>query len=282
MLQGMGPREVNAEAGRGAERRLSKAEIAELAQPIRAASGLVLIDKPLGWTSMDVVRRLRRALREAMDEPARSKLPLHRIKAGHAGTLDPLATGLVICCVGRATRLVESLMGLAKVYEAEVDLSAFTTTDDLEGEREPVAVSHPPSAEAVHAAIGRFIGRIEQTPPAYSAVHVGGKRAYQLARSGKPVQLTPKVVRIDAIEVTSYAWPRLSLRVTCGRGTYIRSLARDLGRAMEVGGHLSALRRTAVGPYHVDAAWTGDRLDQPVGLTELLPSPEPGAADSQK
>lgn len=222
-------------------------------------NGLLVVDKPLGLSSMGVVRRVRRAAGGA--------------KVGHAGTLDPLATGVVICCLGKATRAVEQLMGLTKVYDAVVDLSAFTTTDDREGEREEVAVAHPPDRAAVDRAIGRFIGLIDQTPPAFSAVHVGGQRAYKLARRGEAVDIPSRTVRVDAIEVLDVAWPLLSLRVTCGRGTYIRSLARDLGVALGTGGHLASLRRTAVGPYRVEDAWPLERCEQGVTAKDLLAIP---------
>ena len=165
-------------------------------------------------------------------------------------------------------------MALPKVYEAMADLSAFTPTDDLEGRRDEVAVDHPPHLAAVEAACRRFVGQIDQNPPAYSAVHVKGKRAYVLARRGEAVETRPRRVRIDAIEVRDYAWPRLLFRVACGRGTYIRSLVRDLGRVLGTGGHLAKLRRTAVGPYTVDQAVPIERFDRPVTQQDLLPMPE--------
>ena len=223
-----------------------------------------MVDKAIGLSSMDVVRRVRRAAAGA--------------KTGHAGTLDPLATGVVICCLGRATRAVERLMGLPKMYEAVVDLSAFTTTDDREGERREVTVEHPPTREAIVDACARFVGIVEQRPPSFSAVHVGGRRAYKLARQGVAVEIPTKKVRIDAVEVQAYQWPELSIRVACGRGTYIRSLARDLGEALGAGGHLASLRRTAVGPYTVDEAAPIERCERPIGQEDLLPVPsEPEA-----
>jgi len=219
--------------------------------------GLLVVDKPVGVSSMDVVRRVRKAAGHC--------------KTGHAGTLDPLASGVVICCLGRGTKLVERLMGQPKTYEATVDLSAFTATDDLEGEREAVDVPAPPTADAVRAACAAMVGTIEQTPPAYSAVHVDGQRAYKLARRGEAVELPIKTVRVDGIEVVSYAWPTLGLRVRCGRGTYIRSIARDLGRALGTGGHLTALRRTAVGAYTLDRAVAWARLEEPITEADLLP-----------
>jgi tRNA pseudouridine55 synthase len=224
--------------------------------------GLLVIDKPAGCSSMDVVRRVRRAA--------------GGVKTGHAGTLDPLASGVVICCLGSATRVVPRLMDLPKTYVAEVDLSAFTPTDDREGQRQEVLVPVPPDAAAVTAALPAFIGEIQQRPPAFSAVHVQGRRAYKLARRGEAVVLPPRMVRIDGIELLDYTWPVAALRIDCGKGTYIRSLARDLGAALGTGGHLQSLRRTAVGPYHVGAALRLD--DLPAALSPehlLMPPPQP-------
>lgn len=223
--------------------------------------GLLVVDKPLGWSSMDVVRRVRRAAGNA--------------KTGHAGTLDPLATGVVVCCLGRGTKCVDQLMGLQKVYLAELDLSAFTTTDDREGPREEISrTDGPPDEAEVAATLPRFVGEISQTPPAYSAIHVDGQRAYKLARQGETVKLEPRTVRIDAIELLAFAWPIATVRVHCGKGTYIRSLARDIGIALGAGGHLASLRREAVGPYTLDRAVSEDRLESPIVQQDLLPLPQ--------
>lgn len=218
--------------------------------------GLLVVDKPLGWSSMDVVRRVRRAAGGA--------------KTGHAGTLDPLATGVVVCCLGKATGWVERLMGLTKVYEARIDLSGFTTTDDREGGLEVVPVSDPPTEQGVRAALGRFVGQIRQRPPAYSAVHVGGQRAYRLARRGERFTVPEKVVRVDRIDLLEYRWPIAVVRVECGRGTYIRSLARDVGVALGTGGHLAGLRRLAVGRFGLSMAVEQQRLSQPITQDDLL------------
>lgn len=225
--------------------------------------GLLVVDKPVGVTSMDVVRRVRAAAQGC--------------RTGHAGTLDPLASGVVVCCLGRATRAVEHLMGLAKVYRGEIDLGAFTDTDDAEGEPRPVAVAEPPGEEAVRAALAGFVGEIDQVPPAYSALKVAGRPAYALARRGETVELAARRVRIDEIRCERYAWPIVELAVRCGRGTYIRSLARDLGRALGTGGHLRSLRRTAVGPYTVEEAVALDAVPRPLTAEHLLPAPA-GAA----
>lgn len=222
--------------------------------------GLIVVDKPLGLSSMDVVRRVRRAAGGA--------------KTGHAGTLDPLATGVVICCLGKATKCVERLMGQPKVYETVIDLTAFTSTDDREGERLEIDVPEPPTRAAVEAVCRDFIGSIDQTPPAYSAVHVNGQRAYKLARKGEAVDLPSKTVRIDAIDLLDYAFPMLTLRIVCGRGTYIRSLGRDIGTRLGAGGHLASLRRTAVGDYQVKQAHPIERFESPVTQDDLLPMPQ--------
>lgn len=227
---------------------------------ISTLCGLIVVDKPLGLSSMGVVRRVRRAAGGC--------------KTGHAGTLDPLATGVVICCLGKATKCVESLMGLAKVYETVIDLTAFTTTDDMEGERLEVDVAEPPTREAVEAVCGRFLGEVRQTPPAYSAVHIHGQRAYKLARRGETIDMPSKTVRIDAIDILDYTWPMLTLRIVCGRGTYIRSLGRDIGEALGTGGHLASLRRTAVGGYTIEHAHPIERFESPVGQDDLLGVPE--------
>jgi len=223
-------------------------------------SGLLVVDKALGWSSMDVVRRVRRLAGGA--------------KTGHAGTLDPLATGVVVCCIGTATRCVPVLMDMTKIYEAQIDLSAFTNTDDREGERQEVPVHDCPDQQQLLGAIDRFIGSIEQVPPNFSAIHVNGRRAYKMARQGEQFQLPSRTVRIDAIELLSYAWPLATLRITCGKGTYIRSLARDLGKALGTGGHLAALRRLSVGQYDLAMAKDVANLDQPITPQDLIAPPQ--------
>ena len=221
--------------------------------------GLLVVDKPLGWSSMDVVRRVRHAAGKA--------------KTGHAGTLDPLATGVVICCLGKATRCVEQLMGLTKVYEAAIDLSAFSSTDDREGQRAVIEVVQPPTEAQLRETLATFVGQIDQRPPAYSAVHINGKRAYKLARRGETVEMPVRRVRVDAIKLLSYDWPIAHVRITCGRGTYIRSMARDLGKKLETGGHLASLRRTAVGPYDLSMAVDAHRLESSITQDDLLAVP---------
>ncbi len=219
--------------------------------------GLLVIDKPLGLSSMDVVRRVRRRAGHC--------------KTGHAGTLDPLATGVLICCLGNATKCVDQIMGLTKVYDTTVDLSAFTNTDDAEGEPEPVDVATPPTEQQVREALDQLTGSISQTPPAYSAININGQRAYKLARKGEAVELPARTVYIDSIELRRYGWPTLELTIACGKGTYIRSLARQIGQILSTGGYLTALRRTAIGPYDIEQSVRIDDLPEPIMPENVLP-----------
>ena len=231
--------------------------------PSSVYHGLLIVDKPLALSSMDLIRRVRRVVDAPRKGPG-------KLRVGHAGTLDPLATGVVILCFGKATQQVEKLMGLGKTYETTIDLSAFTATDDREGERQGVTIETSPTREQIDAALSRMIGEIEQRPPVFSAVHVDGKRAYKAARRGETLVMPIKRVRIDAMDVLGYDWPLLSLRIACGRGTYIRSIARDLGQALGTGGHLASLRRTAVGPHRVENAWTVERLEEGITPEDLI------------
>lgn len=230
-------------------------------------NGLLVIDKPLGWSSMTVCRKVRAAAGGRVKGP-------NKLKVGHAGTLDPLATGVLVVCIGKATKLVDQLMGQGKVYEATIDLSAFTASDDAEMPRQEVQVESPPTIDQVDAALARQTGRISQVPPDFSAVHVEGKRAYKAARQGETLDLRPRQVRVDSIERLNYDWPRLELRIACGKGTYIRSIARDLGKLLETGGHLTALKRTAVGQYALDQAYPVHDLEKGLTQDDLLPMPE--------
>ena len=172
-----------------------------------------------------------------------------RAKAGHAGTLDPLATGVLVVAFGRATKSIDRLMATEKKYETEVDLSAFTATDDREGERREVEVARPPTRDDVTNALRLFHGDIQQRPPSFSAIHVQGKRAYQLARDDQPQELPARTVRVHEIALLEYEWPIARIAMRTGKGFYVRSLARDLGVALGTGGHCASLRRTAVGPF---------------------------------
>jgi tRNA pseudouridine55 synthase len=210
--------------------------------------GVINLDKPPGLTSARAVGVVKRLLPRG-------------IKIGHAGTLDPFATGVLLLLVGRATRSCERLMDAPKQYEATVKLGATTATDDLESPEQPAPEPlRQPSATAVSGAVQKFVGDILQRPPAFSAMKVEGHRAYDLARSGKIVHLEARPVRVYGIEVLDYEWPLLRLRIDCGRGTYIRSIARDLGVALGTGGYLTQLRRTRIGNFDAAAGVTLERL----------------------
>lgn len=210
--------------------------------------GFFNINKPPGPTSHDIVNQLRRRVGKG-------------VKLGHAGTLDPFAEGVLVLCVGPGTRLAEYVQAYCKRYAAEVTLGATSTTDDPEGQISEVAGASAPSLEAVKNALGAFVGQIQQVPPAHSAVHVEGRRAYELARDGKTPRISPRTVTIHTIELLSYDYPRLDIDVTCGAGTYIRALARDIGEALHSGAYCSALRRTEVGPFRAEQAKAPDELD---------------------
>ena len=223
--------------------------------------GFYNINKPAGPTSHDVVARVRGELRRQTGQ---------RVKVGHAGTLDPFASGVLVVAVGPATRLAGYAQAAAKRYTAEVTLGATSTTDDVEGDITPAPAAPPPPArEQVQRALGQFVGTISQRPPAYSAVHVDGQRAYKLARDGRPADVPARPVTIHRLELLRYDYPTAELDVTCGSGTYIRSLARDLGEALGVGGYCSSLVRTAVGEFALDRAVAVEELD----LAEDLVSP---------
>jgi tRNA pseudouridine55 synthase len=220
--------------------------------------GLLVLDKPGGLTSRDAVDRAQRWF------PGGTRL-------GHTGTLDPLATGVLVLCVGAATRLTEYVQRMEKVYRTTLALDRRSDTDDLDGVVEHVVFPgpHPDRAE-VERCLQSFLGEIEQVPPAFSAAKVAGRRAYALARQGEEVALAPRRVRIHAIEVLAYEYPLLELRVRCGKGTYIRSLARDVGAKLGCAGMVTALRRTRVGPFTEAQAFRLD-VDAATARAGLLP-----------
>ena len=209
--------------------------------------GVLVVDKPRGPTSHDVVDRARRALRER--------------RIGHTGTLDPFATGVLPLCVGRATRLARFLSGGDKVYRASVRLGFATTTDDLTGEPLADARAVSVSRMALEDAIPAFVGTFDQVPPAFSARHVGGRRLYELARQGEAAPRAATPVTVHALDLVSRDADRLELEVRCSAGTYVRAIARDLGERLGTGGHLVALRRTRSGGFDLSRAVPGDALD---------------------
>jgi tRNA pseudouridine55 synthase len=219
--------------------------------------GLLVIDKPAGITSRDAVDRVQRWF------------PPHT-RIGHTGTLDPLATGVLVLCINVATRLTEFVQNMPKTYRAGLRLGARSDTDDLEGNVEQVKLENPPNVAAIEAALGTFIGGIEQVPPSYSAAKVAGRRAYALARRGRTVTLEARKVTIHGIDIIAFEYPQLDLEIRCGKGTYIRSLARDLGDKLGCGALLESLRRTRVGPFAVENALPLDQ-EPAVALSRMLP-----------
>jgi tRNA pseudouridine55 synthase len=222
---------------------------------VTSQTGLVVVDKPGGLTSHDVVARVRRLAGTR--------------RVGHAGTLDPMATGVLVLAINRATRLLGHLTLEDKRYDATIRLGASTTTDDAEGE---VVESHPLgdlTDDQVRTALEGFRGEIDQVPSSISAVKVGGKRAYALVRAGEKVDLPPRRVTIHALDITGLELPDVRISVHCSSGTYIRAIARDLGAALGVGGHLTALRRTSVGPFTLADAHTLDELTEHFAMTSI-------------
>lgn len=232
------------------------------------AGEVLIIDKPLEWTSFDVVKRLRSTLTR--------RLGIKKFKVGHAGTLDPLATGVIIVTTGRATKLIDSLQAGVKEYVATLKLGATTPSFDLETEIDATYPTDHIPRDMIDQATARFTGRIEQVPPAFSACKVDGKRAYDLARKGREVELKPKVLVIDEIEVTAFdpEAMTLTLRIVCSKGTYIRALARDIGEALGSGAHLTALRRTRVGDATLGSALSVDDAVELIRNCSLAPQPD--------
>lgn len=208
-------------------------------------NGLLVLDKPGGMTSRDALNRVQRWFPK-------------RTKVGHTGTLDPLATGVLVVCIGAATRLADRVQAMSKSYDTRIRLGASSTTDDADGEVQLLSEAVPPSREQLDAAVAGFIGTIEQLPPAFSALKVGGHRAHVLARKGEDVPLAARAVTITAIRIHTYEWPFVDASIDCGKGTYIRSVARDLGAKLGVGGMVETLRRTRVGPFHASDGVTLD------------------------
>ena len=196
---------------------------------------VLLINKPFQWTSFDVVNKLRYKLKTK--------------KIGHAGTLDPLATGLLIICVGKMTKRIEEFMGLEKEYTGKFVLGQTTPSFDLETAVSEAKDISKITVEMIHDAVRPFIGTINQLPPLHSAIRIGGKRAYEFARKGADIELKPREVQIHKFEITSISLPEVSFRIVCSKGTYIRSIARDFGNALQVGAYLSALCRTRIGTF---------------------------------
>lgn len=217
---------------------------------------IIAVNKPYGMSSFGALARVRYLISRRMG--------VKRVKTGHAGTLDPLATGVLILCTGRATKRIEELQAHSKEYTATLQLGATTPSYDME---HPVDATFPTShitRESIENVLARFVGDIEQVPPSYSACKINGNRAYELKRKGKDVELTPKNIHIDSIELTDFdeETMRMGIRVNCGKGTYIRALARDIGRALCSGAYLTTLCRTRVGEFTIDRCLDLDEVEE--------------------
>lgn len=212
---------------------------------------VLLIDKPLKWTSFQVVNKLRWHIKQ--------KFKIKKIKVGHAGTLDPLATGLLILCTGKFTKKIETYQAQVKEYTGEITLGATTPSYDLETAINKTFPVNHISEELIHQTTQQFIGEIDQKPPIFSAIKKEGKRLYELARAGETTEIKTRKITISEFEITKINLPKIEFRAVCSKGTYIRSLAYDFGVALNSGAHLSALRRTKIGDFNVD---NGMKIDE--------------------
>ena len=221
---------------------------------------VLLFDKKLEWTSFDLVNRVRYVICREMG--------IKKLKVGHAGTLDPLATGLMILCTGKSTKQIESFQLGEKEYIANLKLGATTPSFDLETEEDSKADYSHVTKEQVKDVLKKFTGDIEQVPPIFSAVKVKGKRAFDYARNGEDVKLRPKKIVIKEITVEKFDLPHLTVKVVCSKGTYIRSLARDIGKELNCGGYLTGLRRTRIGEFKIEDAFSSDYFLENLNLSE--------------
>ncbi|MDE5794750.1 MAG: tRNA pseudouridine(55) synthase TruB [Muribaculaceae bacterium] len=222
---------------------------------------IIGIDKPLGWTSFDAVKRVRGAIQR--------RLNVKKFKVGHAGTLDPLATGVLIICTGRSTRDIERLQNGTKEYIATIRLGATTPSFDLETEIDAEYPYEHITEEMIQEVLPNFVGNIMQVPPVYSAVKIDGKRAYKYARKGAEVELKAKPLVIDEIKMLPSILPELKLRIVCSKGTYIRALTRDIGKALNSGAHLTALCRTRVGNIRLEDCMSVDQAVEKIANCEI-------------
>lgn len=215
---------------------------------------ILLIDKPLNWTSFQAVNSLKWAIRKKFD--------LKKIKIGHAGTLDPLATGLLVICTGKFTKRIPELQGQLKEYTGTITLGATTPSYDLETEVDKTYSTSHLTNDLINKATKKFIGKIEQVPPIFSALKKGGKRLYEYAREGQTVEIKSRTIEIFEFELVKIQLPNVFFRVSCSKGTYIRSLAHDFGKALDTGGYLSSLRRTKIGDFNVNNAISPDMFKE--------------------
>ena len=221
---------------------------------------VLLIDKPLHWTSFQAVNKLRWEIRQAFS--------IKKIKVGHAGTLDPLATGLLVICTGKMTKQIDTFQGQIKEYTGTIVLGSTTPSFDLETEINETFETNHITEDLIHNTTKQFTGEIEQFPPIFSAIKKEGKRLYEFARAGETVEIKSRKITIEVFEITKIDGNNLDFRVVCSKGTYIRSLANDFGKAMHSGSHLSALRRTKIGDFNVSNALSIDNF------IEALPKKE--------
>ncbi|KPL22424.1 MAG: pseudouridine synthase [Bacteroides sp. SM1_62] len=215
---------------------------------------VLLIDKPVDWSSFDIVKKVRNMISK--------RLGLKKLKVGHAGTLDPLASGLMIICTGKATKEIESYQGLEKEYIATLYLGASTPSCDLETEVDHTFPTDHISPELIHKILDNFKGESLQVPPVFSAKRIQGRRAYDFARKGEELAMRPQLINISELEMLDFKTPELTLRVKCSKGTYIRALARDIGKALDTGAYLAVLRRTKIGQFSVDDALIPKKIEE--------------------
>ncbi len=229
---------------------------------------VLLINKPLKWSSFDVINRFRYFLRK--------QCGIQKIRVGHAGTLDPLADGLLIVCTGRFTKRIEEFQGQEKEYTGTFRLGATTPSFDLEHETDRTFETGHITPEMIRQAAENLTGDIMQIPPVFSAIKIGGKRAYKFARKDKDPELSPRPVNIREFEITRIQMPEVDFRISCSKGTYIRSIARDFGQALNSGAHLTALRRTRIGDFLLKDAWELEDLMENIRKEYTSPEEEPG------
>ncbi len=215
---------------------------------------VLLIDKPVEWSSFDIVKKIRNLLSR--------KLMVEKIKVGHAGTLDPLASGLMIICTGKATKEIESYQGMDKEYMATLHLGESTPSCDLETDVDQTYPTEHINLELIKKVINDFIGESIQVPPVFSAKRIQGRRAYVLARKGETLKMRPQLININELEILDFENPELTLRIKCSKGTYIRALAHDIGEALNSGAYLANLRRTKIGQFSVDEALLPEKFEK--------------------
>lgn len=222
---------------------------------------ILLIDKPLTWSSFQAVNKLKYVLKRKYDLPKKFKI-------GHAGTLDPLATGLLIVCTGKFTKMIPDIQGQAKEYTGTIVLGATTPSYDMETDVDATFPTEHITAELIEATLQQFLGEIDQKPPVFSAIKKDGKRLYEHAREGSEVEIEARKTTIYEFEITRMALPEIDFRVKCSKGTYIRSLAYDFGKALQSGGYLSVLRRTKIGDYSVEKGITPEAFELKINTDE--------------